>query len=191
MRAGTAHHCRGAKTKHLSSKHLGNAEERGTAQGSSTRGSSRGSSTGLPWLTRAGWGPGLQMVNARQRGQVSKSSHWDTSPKSSAPETQEGFWKTWPPGCKPHDPECFRKIHTATYILSPTHTAAYIISTTARGEIYINDPLSFFLLKAAGYRIWQPGSWWYSSQPLQRGCISSTRGPIPWPLPCSRPGSFL
>lgn len=112
-------------------------------------------------LTWAGWGPGcwVQVVNAHHRGLVSKSSCWDTSPKSSA---QEGFRKAWPPGCKPHDPECFRKIHTAMYILSPPHTAAYIISTAARGERYINDPLSFFLLKAAGYRLWQPGSWWYS-----------------------------
>lgn len=49
---------------------------------------------------------------------------------------QEGFRKTWPPGCKPYGPECFRTIHTATYILSHTHTAAYIISTAAKRDTH-------------------------------------------------------
>lgn len=104
---------------------------------------------------------------------------------------QEGFRKTWPSGCKPYGPECFRTIHTATYILSPTHTAAYIISTAAKREIHINDPLSFFLLKAAGYRNWQPGSWWYSSHSRSKWDASGPHTvPSPGLCPVADQGHF-
>lgn len=92
---------------------------------------------------------------------------------------QQGWRQTWSPGCKPQHPEHSGKTQPAPSILSPTHTAAHIISTTARGEIYINDPLSFLLLKAAGCRVWQPGSCGTAHRAAPKGSISSTHGPVP------------
>ena len=154
----------------------------GVARGSSTWCFTWGGSTGLPFLMWAGWGPGLQRLTLAAGVRFARALAGTHLQRAQHP-AQEGFRKTWPPACKPHDPECFRKARTATYILSPPHTAAYIISTTARGEIYIDDPLSFFLLKAAGYTIWQPGSWWYSSHSRSKGDASAPHA-VPSPGLC-------
>ena len=109
-------------------------------------------------LTRAAWGPALQTVNALT----------GTHPKSSAPRIAGVLENLAPRVQTPRSRTLQKNTRSNIYSLSHTH-CIYIISTTARGEIYINDPLSFFLLKAAGYRIWQPGNWWYSSHSRSKG----------------------
>lgn len=94
LRTGTVHHFNGAQTSFtVTLTHPGREKKEGAAQGSRTWCFTWGGSMGLPLLTLAGWGPGLLMVNGHCRGQVSKRSRWDTSPKGSA---LEGFWKTSP-----------------------------------------------------------------------------------------------